>query len=729
MTSLAAAHATAASMIAFQMAGRATRDALFLSNYPSTALPPMVAATSVLSVAIAYASTRAFTRWGPERVMPVAFAASAALLLAEWGTALALPQLGSVLLYLHFGSLSALLISGFWSFMNERLDPRSAKRQLGRIAASGTIGGLVGGLAALQVGRALPVAAMFPALAAFHLVCGFAMTRLRLPGGAHGAALHGGGGRTPIASAARTSGLRAVASTPYIRGLISLVLLVTISEGLIDLALKGRAFATLGPGGGLLSFFATFYTGMALLTVIVQTIASRFVLEKLGPARSAGVLPAGMALAATGAAIIPGLPSVAVARGADSVLSNSLYRAGYEVLFTPVPASEKRAIKSLVDVGASRTGDFLAAGIAQGVVMLAMPMQGTALLLGAIVLAAAAAIIAWRLHSGYIDALARGLVTRAVQLDLHTVQDGVTRSTLLQTLGPLASGDTWKGSSDEREATAELIRIRDFHSHDPDRARRALRSGSIPTHMVEHVIPLLANDDVARDVITALRRTGSDAAEPLIRRLLDPGTDFTIRRRIPLVLGTIVEQRVVDGLLRATMDPRFEVRYRAGRALAHLLELNPSLQVSRADVFASVLNEVDLAAGVWKGRDLLDRMDDEGWSPVLGELVRDRADRSLEHVFTLLALVMPREPLRIAFRGLHTDDPQLRGTALEYLDTTLPPLIRKTLWPFLEDNRPKGAAPPRPTEKALEDLFRSSDSIVIKLDELRKKEAERPKEG
>jgi hypothetical protein len=51
------------------------------------------------------------------------------------------------------------------------------------------------------------------------------------------------------------------------------------------------------------------------------------------------------------------------------------------------------------------------------------------------------------------------------------------------------------------------------------------------------------------------------------------------------------------------------------------------------------------------------------------------------HVFTPLALVLPTEPLRIAFRGWHTDDPALRGTALEYLENVLPHQIRDRLWP------------------------------------------------
>ena len=82
------------------------------------------------------------------------------------------------------------------------------------------------------------------------------------------------------------------------------------------------------------------------------------------------------------------------------------------------------------------------------------------------------------------------------------------------------------------------------------------------------------------------------------------------------------------------------------------------------------------------------------------EFVRDRAGESLAHVFTLLSLVLPREPLQIAFRSLHTDDQNLQGTALEYLEGVLPAPIRERLWPFLEDAAPSRARRARATRSS-----------------------------
>ncbi len=100
------------------------------------------------------------------------------------------------------------------------------------------------------------------------------------------------------------------------------------------------------------------------------------------------------------------------------------------------------------------------------------------------------------------------------------------------------------------------------------------------------------------------------------------------------------------------------------------------------------------------------------------EFVKDRTSQGLAHVFTLLSLVQPAEPLQIAYRGLLTGDENLRGTALEYLEGTLPPAIRARLWPFLEDRRaPNRAA--RPRDEILRDLLRSHPSIQLKLEEVR----------
>jgi hypothetical protein len=82
-------------------------------------------------------------------------------------------------------------------------------------------------------------------------------------------------------------------------------------------------------------------------------------------------------------------------------------------------------------------------------------------------------------------------------------------------------------------------------------------------------------------------------------------------------------------------------------------------------------------------------------------------------------LALPREPLQIAFRSLQTDDEQLRGTALEYLEGVLPASIRRRIWPFLEIAPAGGSS--RPRHEVIAELLQSHHSVVLNLESLRQR--------
>jgi len=150
----------------------------------------------------------------------------------------------------------------------------------------------------------------------------------------------------------------------------------------------------------------------------------------------------------------------------------------------------------------------------------------------------------------------------------------------------------------------------------------------------------------------------------------------------------------------------------------YLKEKNPRIRIHDQAIYDVVLREVAVGRPVWESHRLLDGMEEPEEPSFVDQFIKDRTSQGLAHVFTLLSLVQPAEPLQIAYRGLLTGDENLRGTALEYLEGTLPPAIRARLWPFLEDRRgPNRAA--RPRDEILRDLLRSHPSIQLKLEEVR----------
>ena len=238
--------------------------------------------------------------------------------------------------------------------------------------------------------------------------------------------------------------------------------------------------------------------------------------------------------------------------------------------------------------------------------------------------------------------------------------------------------------------------------------------------LVPHVISLLAWDPVAEDAVYALRKVAEERVGELTDALIDPNQDFAIRRRLARVFAVCVSQRATDGLMLGLDDLRFEVRFQCGRSLAAVLDKNPANRIASEHIFAVVLREAAVGRPVWESRRLLDELDASDTAPGVDAFVRDRAGQSLAHVFTLLSLVLPREPLQIAFRSLFTEDRQLQGTALEYLEGILPLPIRQRLWPYLEDRRPPSRAG-RPRQEIVDELLRSNASIMLNLEELRRR--------
>lgn len=729
-----AAALASAAMIGNQVAGKAIRDALFLSNFEVTRLPAMLVASAALSVLAVVMTSRLLARRGPGPLVPVAFGGSALLHLLEWGLFGTAPGPTAILLYLHVAVLGSILISGFWTLVNERFDPHTARTQISRIAAGATVGGLLGGILAERVATWFGVEASLPMLAGLHLACAWATSRLR-PGRDEPTPVG-----TTSGSIAETLGL--LGATPYLRNIALMVVLGTLTAALLDYVFKARAVATFRGHEELVRFFGLFYTGVSLLTFLVQSGVGYRVLARLGIGGAVGLLPASVGIGAAFSLFVPGLPILAAARGLENTARNSLFRSGYELLWSPLEPIRRRAAKPVVDVGFDRLGDALGGGLVS-LVLLVAAGRSSPVLLGLVVgLAVVGMVLAHRLREGWQRSLETSL------LDLGQVHEvdhprATVGDSMLLSIGALDLGELVRSGivsrpaldsarSGERDAVPSLPevdpvsrRVIELRSRDPHRVTRELRGAPLEPELAGHVIPLLAWDAVSQDAIRALSAIAPRVPGLLADALLDPHQDFAIRRRVPRVLVHAGGDRVIPPLVDGLGDRRFEVRFQCGRALARLAEgADSALSIDAGQVFAAVIRETEVGRRVWESQRLLDELeeagDEDGHDVAREFYLRDRSSRSLDHVFTLLSLVLPRQALLVAYRGLHTTDDELRGTALEYMESVLPRKVREVLWPYLELDRRPRKREGRSRETILDDLMRSNESILLNLDELGK---------
>jgi hypothetical protein len=701
---VAAGMLAAGALVAQQVAGRATRDALFLTSFPVSTLPVAMIVAAAASAASVLGFSAAMSRRGPGTVLRAAMAAGTVLLLGEWALCLAEPELAALAVYLHMAVFGGTLVSAFWSLMSERFDPYTAKRTIGPVGLGASLGGVVGGGLAFAASGVLPVPAMLAITAAFNVAGLLALTRFDDAPAADGAA------SSRLEATGPLSALRLLRQAPYLRDLAAIVALGAAGEAMLDYVLSARAVAAFAGGPPLLSFFAAFHTAVGLLALLVQTTLVRPSLRRLGLVGTAALRPAAVAAAAAAGLVDPRLWSAVAARGAHGVLHNSLFRSGYELLFTPLPERRKRPTKTIVDVGFDRLGTALGGALSLAAVAALGPTSVGALFAGAGVAALAALALSRRLHRGYVAALEDSLRSGLIRLDPEDAVDGATLATLAHTgvLGErrIPAGERTAARAEApsapmgagRDAVVETVAA--LRSGDEAAIRAALRllDGGEPA-LAGHVLPLLGRNDVYLDALRALRRTASRGCGFLVDALLDPRQPPAVRRRVPRILRACATQQAADGLLASLHDPDFELRRQSALALARLVARAGALRPPPPSVFAAVSYELGKGHESWTGGEA-------GEGPA-----ESAAERGLAHVFTLLALAIEAEPARIAHRALSGENASLRGTALEYLENVLPEDLRRALWPHLRATA-RGQRPGRPAVELAAELRRAGDTLA-----------------
>ena len=403
-----------ASLVAQLVAGKATRDALFLTHFGLTLLPAAMIGAALLSALSVIVMSRLLTRVGPARVVPATFAVSAVLFLVEWSISLESERATAIAVYAHTAVFSMAIGSAFWSLVNERFDPHEAKRLVSRITSGGTVGGVIGGLLVWRASSHISVPMMLALLAAMS-VAGL-WGSLRTASSSRRKA-------KPRAIVTR-GGVMALGEKPYLRLLAMLVGAGAVIQAFLDWLLSAHATHEYGQGPRLLGFFAFFNMIVGVLSFATQMGLTRFVLEKRGLGGTIKLHPMSVAAGVVLALALPIFWPVLVLRVIEGVTRGSLYRSAYELFYTPLPAAKKRATKTLIDVGVDRIGTALGSALLFVVAELApLELQTRVALFGVLAMTGAAWLIASRLQDGYVSALASSLKSGAVALDDDDAED------------------------------------------------------------------------------------------------------------------------------------------------------------------------------------------------------------------------------------------------------------------------------------------------------------------
>jgi hypothetical protein len=677
---------TAAIAIGHQVAGKSIREGLFLSSFPVTDLPKAMLATALVAMPIALLVARLMTRLGPARVTPVLFVVSALLSLLEWALLPRFPLGMAIVVYLHISVGGTLLMSAFWSIINERFDPHTLKRLVGRISASATLGGLIGGVMMERVAHLLNARSTLPLIAVMSLITALATRGIATPSSSSG----------PAAVLVEDTGR--VRFTGYLWTLALLVAASAAASAFADFGLKQLAAAHFASAEQLVRFFAVFYTGASLVSFLLQAFLARPLFYSIGVGGTLAVSPLVGVVFGVVACLAPSFATVGALRGSDLALGPSLLRSSFEPLFTPLPATMKRGTKALIDVVFDKGGDAFAS-----LVVLMLAMGGPLLVQRAPVLFATFAyalmlLLALRARQGYVSELESSLRSGTVSLEHVEEQDpnaqltlsattlGIDRDKLREQIArrrqELAGGprETIATLPPPDEARRLVDDVRVLLSHDASALRQLFQRPSLDPRLAAFVVPHLADDALAKRAVTALREMGVEVVGLLADVMLNESQPLAVRRRVPYVLRAMRGPRVATALSRALSADVLEVRYRAALALLEVGKDERALLPESKEVFTFALLEVER-----------------------GPLTQEASD----HVFALLSLCTARGSVELVRQGLRAGDSKLRGTALEYLESLLPEAVRTPLVSALAQ-RPEPRAPEARSETQLLDELKRS---------------------
>ncbi|RPJ74387.1 MAG: hypothetical protein EHM24_06200, partial [Acidobacteria bacterium] len=352
-------------VIATSVAGKATRDALFLQQHDAARLPYADAAVALGVVALValYVRARRAMNLLALQIGSLLLFSTGALALWWVGQGGAAPAWHPAVVYLWVGVFGALGPVQVWTLANYVLTLREAKRLFGLVGGGAILGWVVGGLMTTATAGRYGADNVLLALAAALAACAalvFVIWRRRPA--AFGDEEPEASGRA-LSPASLCESLALVARSPYLRALALVIACSSLVTGIAAWQFKAIAKAYIPATDELASFFGWFNVCAGLLALATQCLATSRVLRRFGVGVALFIVPVSLVLGSVGLLAWGTLAAAVVLKGSDHVLRYSIDKSTVETLFLPVPAEQTFHAKLVIDGIVWRAGDVAGSAI------------------------------------------------------------------------------------------------------------------------------------------------------------------------------------------------------------------------------------------------------------------------------------------------------------------------------------------------------------------------------
>ncbi len=541
------------------------------------------------------------------------------------------------LFYTWVSIYGALTTAQFWLLANAVYDAAQAKRLFALLGLAGIVGAITGGgvtsLIVTNLGVATENLLFFcMGFLALTMVLVSAIWKRR-PADAEMTAAEVKAGATEQKTSMLDS-FRLITRSRHLLLLVGIIGLTVLVASFADYQFKYIAKQSFETKDELTAFLGKFYSGLSLISLILQGVFAHRFLRMLGVGGVILFLPASLLIGAMAILISPEhmlLWAGILLRGGDGGLRYSLDKTGHELLFLPVPLDVKKKTKIFIDMFVDRWFRGLAGGLLLVCTMaLGLGVKGiSAVMIGFILVWI---VLSWIMRSQYVDTFRRALERREIDPS-ELRQDIHEASTVRTLLRSLESGNERQivyalemlQSACDIECRDHLPPLLRHPSAEVRRQALALLVANPSSGMVGTIGDLLNDPDptVRRDSVRYLVDHG-DGERPARLRVFLAHPDTRVRAAAVAVAGqygTDAEKRLVDELLvNSLFEDRSaggaDIRLQLAGALADLDIPDRRKYLKRLlhDSSPAVVREAAVTAGRIHDREfvpwLLDRLGD-----------------------------------------------------------------------------------------------------------------------
>lgn len=393
------------------VAGKVSRDALFLGQFKAVQLPYADIAVAILVgfVIAGYVRLGRYVRQDTLLILS---------LIAYVGTSIIFYWLETQynfvwlypLVYVWTGVFGVLATAQVWTLANYVFTTREAKSSFSIVGSGAIAGWIAGG----YISKA--AAGQFGAESLLLIVAGALSVSI-------GLVVLIWRGRRPetvakLSEKQQNSSfvgkLREICATRHLRTIAVLICLSSFVTTIAGWQFKAMAKQAIPSTAALAAFFGEFNFYAGILSLIVQLTLTSKLLKRFGIGPALLVVPVALLLGSAGILVFGTLAAAVVLRGFDQVFRYSVDKSSVELLYLPVPFATKVQAKSFIDTFIWRMGDGLAGvGVLVAVNYFhATPQSIGWITLAAVMLWAAIALMARKTYVSSLQDIVKGLRTR-----------------------------------------------------------------------------------------------------------------------------------------------------------------------------------------------------------------------------------------------------------------------------------------------------------------------------